>query len=58
VNETAVLQKVEALIRTVECLQQRIEDLEDVRDLQTAVAENGNEPLIPWEKAKAELDLE
>ncbi len=57
-NETAVLQKVEALTKTVECLQKRVEDLEGLRDLQTAIAENGDEPLIPWEKAKAELDLE
>ena len=41
----------------MERLQERIEDLEDLRDLQVAVAENGNEPLIPWEQAKAELDL-
>ena len=30
---------------------------EDLRDLQAAIAENGNEPLIPWEQAKIELDL-
>lgn len=57
-NETAVLQKVEALTKTVERLQQRIEDLEDLRDLQAAIAENGDTPLIPWEQAKAELELE
>jgi hypothetical protein len=57
-NDTAVLQKVEALTKTVERLQERIEDLEDLRDLQTAIAENGNEPLIPWEQAKTELELD
>lgn len=57
-NDTAVLQKVEALTKTVERLQERIEDLEDLRDLQAAIAENGNQPLIPWEKAKAELELD
>jgi len=56
-NDAAVLQKVETLAKTVERLEQRVEDLEDLRDLQAAIAENGNEPLIPWEKAKAELDL-
>jgi hypothetical protein len=56
-NDTAVLQKVEALTKTVERLQERVEDLEDLRDLQAAIVENGNEPLIPWEQAKAELDL-
>jgi len=34
------------------------EDLEDLRDLQAAIAENGAEPLIPWEQAKAELNME
>jgi hypothetical protein len=55
---TAVLQKVEALTKTVERLQDRVEDLEDLRDLQAAIAENGTEPLIPWEQAKAELKME
>jgi hypothetical protein len=57
-NETAVLQKVDALTKTVEDLQKRVEDLEDVRDLQDAIAENGNEPLIPWAQARKELDLD
>ena len=57
-NDTAVLQKVEALTKTVERLQERVEELEDLRDLQAAIAENDNEPLIPWEQAKAELDLD
>jgi hypothetical protein len=56
-NDAAVMQKVETLTKTVERLQQRVEDLEDLRDLQAAIAENGKEPLIPWEQAKAELDL-
>jgi hypothetical protein len=43
-NDAAVLEKVE--------------HLEDLRDLQAAVAENGNEPLIPWEQVKAELELD
>ena len=55
-NDTLVLEKVEALAKTVERLQERVEDLEDLRDLQAAIVENGNEPLIPWEQAKAELD--
>jgi uncharacterized protein YaaN involved in tellurite resistance len=57
-NDTAVLQKVEALTKTVQRLQQRVEDLEDLRDLQAAIAENGNDPLIPWEQAKVELELD
>jgi hypothetical protein len=57
-NDTGVLQKVEALTKTVERLQERVEELEDLRDLQAAITENGNEPLIPWEQAKAELELD
>jgi hypothetical protein len=57
-NDTAMLQKVEVLTKAVERLQGRVEDLEDLRDLQAATAENGHEPLIPWEQAKAELELD
>ena len=39
-------------------MNERIENLEDLQELQAAIAENGNEPLIPWEQAKAELDLD
>ena len=56
--DTVVLEKVEMLAKTVERLQERIENLEDLRDLQAAIAENGGKPLIPWEQAKAELDLD
>jgi hypothetical protein len=41
-----------------EQLRERVEDLEDLRDLQAAIAENGKEALIPWEQVKAELDLD
>ena len=34
-----------------------IGNLKDLRDLQATIAEHGNEPLVPWERAKAELDL-
>jgi hypothetical protein len=56
-SDAAVLQKVEQLTKAVEHLKERVEDLEDLRDLQAAIAENGNQPLIPWEQAKAGLDL-
>jgi hypothetical protein len=57
-SDTAVPPKVETLATTAERLQERVEDLEDLRDLQAAVVENGNEPLIPWGQAKAELDAD
>lgn len=57
-SESAILEKIESLSQTVARLQERVEDLEDLRDLEEAIAENAGKPLIPWEKAKAELDLD
>jgi len=57
-SEAAVLEKIESLTKSVERLRHQVEDLEDLRDLQAAIAENGNEPLIPWDKAKAELEID
>jgi hypothetical protein len=57
-NDAAVLERVEAFSKTVERLQERVEELEDLRDLQAAIAENGTEPLVPWEQAKAELNMD
>ena len=57
-SETQVLEKLRKLESTVARLQERIEDLEDLRDLEQAIAENGGKPLIPWEEAKKDLDLE
>ncbi len=57
-TDSAMLDKIEALNRTVELLQSRVEDLEDYRDLQTAIAENAGKPLVEWREAKALLDLD
>ena len=57
-NDSAVLEKVDALSKTVARLEERVEDLEDLRDLQTAIAENGSAPLISWDQAKAELEMD
>lgn len=43
--------------RLIDPLQERLEDLEDLRDLELAMTENGRTPLVPWEKAKKELGL-
>ena len=56
-SETKILEKLETLNQAVARLQQRVEDLEDLRDLEAAIAENKGKPLIPWEQAKADLDL-
>jgi len=45
------------LQRRLDQLQERLENLEDLRDLELAMAENGRTPLVPWEKARKELDL-
>jgi len=57
-NDPALLEKLETLTRTVERLENRVEDLEDHRDLQTAVTENAGQPLVEWEQAKKLLDLD
>ncbi len=38
-------------------LRARVEDLEDLRDLNAAVARNQGKPGIPWVKARNELKL-
>jgi hypothetical protein len=38
-------------------LRERVEDLEDARELDAAIRRNGEKPLIPWEQAKKELGL-
>ena len=37
---------------------ERVEDLEDLRDLGEAIVENAGKPLIPWEEVKKDLDLD
>ena len=57
-TEAAILEKIETLNEAVARLQERVEDLEDLRDLEEAIAENAGKPLIPWDEVKAELELE
>ena len=57
-TEPAILEKIETLNQALARLQQRVEDLEDLRDLESAIAENAGKPLIPWEQVKAELERE
>ncbi len=39
-------------------LRERVEELEDLRDLNAAVARNQGKPGVPWNKAKAALGLD
>ncbi len=57
-TEAAILEKIETLNQALARLQQRVEELEDLRDLEAAIAENAGKPLIPWERVKAELERE
>jgi hypothetical protein len=35
-----------------------VEDLEDLRELNAAIARNGNKKLVPWDSAKRLLGLQ
>jgi len=37
-------------------LRRRVEDLEDLRDLNAAIERNAGKPGIPWDEVKQELD--
>jgi hypothetical protein len=36
----------------------RVEDLEDLHDLNDAVQKNGGKPLIPWTQVKKDLKID
>jgi hypothetical protein len=55
--KTASWLDVRALRSEVTKLRARVEDLEDIRELNSAVARNAGKPGVPWEQAKAELGL-
>jgi hypothetical protein len=57
-SDAAILEKIESLSQTVARLQERVEDLEDLRDLEEAIVENAGRPLIPWEQVKRELEID
>jgi hypothetical protein len=43
--------------RQLQRLRRRVEDLEDLHDLNAAIERNAGKPGIPWERAKKELGL-
>jgi len=49
---------LEKVYRELQVLRERVEDIEDLHDLEEAIAENAGKPLIPWEEAKKDLDLD
>ena len=48
---------LQSLQREITGLRSRIEDLEDLRELNQAIERNGAKPLIAWSKAKKDLAL-
>ncbi len=48
---------LQALYAEVTALRERVEDLEDLRELNQAIKRNGKKPLIPWSEAKKKLGL-
>ena len=38
-------------------LRKRVEDLEDLRDLNAAIERNAGKPGVPWSQAKKEIGL-
>ncbi len=59
-SETQVrelLSAVQQLAAEVARLRERVEDLEDAKELDAAIGRNGEKQLIPWDQAKKELGL-
>ncbi len=61
-NKTAKQRKpnrltVRELHSELQRLRRRVEDLEDLRDLNAAIERNAHKPGIPWSELKNELGL-
>jgi hypothetical protein len=55
--EPAASERIEKLRTKVTRLEDQVDDLKDLCDLENAIKQNGDKPLIPWEQAKKQLDL-
>ena len=49
---------LEDLHRELKDLRNRVEDLEDLRELNQAIERNGSKALVSWSKARRELGLD
>ena len=56
-QESERIPTLQELAAEVAQLRERIEDLEDSREIDAAIRRNGDKPLVPWEQAKEELGL-
>ena len=58
-NATAVKKPtLKSLAADMRRLQERIEDMEDLIELRSAIERNAGKPGMPWEQVKKELDLD
>ena len=60
-GETATKLKrptLKSLAAEMRRLRERLEDVEDLIELRGAIKRNAGKPGVPWEKVKAELDLD
>ncbi|MCA1658831.1 MAG: hypothetical protein LC627_05990 [Verrucomicrobiaceae bacterium] len=49
---------LESLATEMRRLQERLEDIEDLIELRSAVERNAGKPGVSWEKVEAELELD
>jgi hypothetical protein len=56
-QERELLSTVKQLAAEVARLRDRVEDLEDAKELDAAIGRNGEKPLVAWDQAKGELGL-
>jgi hypothetical protein len=56
-QERELLSTVQQLAAEVARLRDRVEDLEDAKELDSAIDRNGEKPLMPWDQARSELGL-
>ncbi len=49
---------VRKLHSELQLLRRRVEDLEDLRDLNAAIERNAGKPGVPWDEVKKELGLQ
>ena len=54
---TVKKQTLKSLAAEMRRLQERIEDIEDLIELRSAIERNAGRPGVPWEQVKAELGL-
>ena len=59
-SDSTTLKKptLKSLAAQMRRLQERLEDIEDLIELRSAVERNKGKPGVPWEKVKAEFDLD